>query len=37
MQQSGQQDFVLTWDYNKQNNFNHGFTYATNQNGKSQS
>lgn len=34
MHQSGQQDFVLTWDFNKQNNFNQGFTYATNQNGK---
>lgn len=34
MQQSGQKDFVLTWDFNKQNNFNQGFTYATNHNGK---
>lgn len=34
MQQSGHQDFVLTWDFNKQNNFNQEFTYATNQHGK---
>lgn len=37
MKQSGHQDFVLTWDFNKQNCYNGGFSYTTNQHGKIQS
>lgn len=34
MKQSGHEDFVFTWDFNKQNCYNNGFSYTTNQNGK---
>lgn len=34
MQQTGHQDFVSTWDFNKQNNFHNGFSHTTNQFGK---
>lgn len=37
MKQSGHQDFVFTWDFNKQNCYNGGFSHTTNQNGKIQS